>query len=233
MVVILLLVNITSVFSQKETASSLLTKVGDFYTNTKEYQIDTQYKMYKGLKGDKVTESYVGTMIKKQQTYKFDIANTEMLTINNQQVVIDRDQKLLIFRKNDQKTSNSLIDVDNFLKYYDESSIKKEGKYIRCELIAKKEKMSLPYAKITLFINPDDHSVIKQEMYFSSQLPFKLDNGEFERDFGRLVIEMSMKPNISDSAKLSFSEYFKEDTSHQKIVADTYKDYQFIDETKQ
>jgi len=230
LMMVFVLIYSTSIFSQKETAAILLDKVSNFYRKTAQYQIDMNYKMLKGLTGNEVTESYSGALVKNHQASQFTMANTEMVTIANEQLVIDNDQKLIILRKSEQEAMTSVIDVNSFLEYYQESDITNEGGYLKCELIAKPEKMSLPYAKIILFVNPNDYSVAKQELYFSSQLPFKLDTG-LERDFGRMLIEMKTR-EIGNAPKLSFDAYFQKKESDQKQLVDRYKGYEFIDETK-
>ncbi|OEK09133.1 hypothetical protein A8C32_10385 [Flavivirga aquatica] len=228
--VIFFLGNTVLAYSQKETATSLLKKISKYYQNTEAYQINMEYKMYKGLTGNEVTESYTGHLIKKKNIYQLKIANNEMLTINNKQMAIDHGQKIAVYRSSNQASNATLIDVAGFLEYYDGLSVDKVNGLIKCVLIAKNKKQSVPYAKIALFINPNNYSVEKQEMYFASQLPFILENGDYISDFGRLSIEMKEVDNLLTDAVLSFNNYFNESDDGEIVLANRYKDYQFIDE---
>ena len=220
-------------YSQNDEARSLLKKVNDFYKNQTVYQIDMNFKMYQGLTGDKITELYEGKVFRKDSIARLNMANSELLQIGKDQIAIDHDQKLIVFRKAPiNSILTSVIDVSTFMEIYETSSIKNFEDTIRLELISKKDKTSSPFAKIVLFIDKSSYEMVKQEMIFTNQMPFKNEKGNIKADFGRLHTEMKLNKNIDDQSILSFDHYFNKDKDGKVLLQPAYKEYEIIEESE-
>jgi len=223
--------NFLAAFGQEKRAKELLERASAYYIETPSYQVKTQYKMLKGLDGKEATESYDGYIIKNNDDYQVKIGNNLMLLNASNQLSIDHDQKIMLIKKAQKNVSNTTVNVQQLLESYQEASVKKEKNYYKCELLPKKGQPNIAYAKIILWIDSSSYELQRQEMYFSSQLPFRLEDGNVVMDFGRMMVEMSTQ---QETLKMdAWDVYIKKNSNGSFEVTDAYSNYKLIDETKQ
>lgn len=230
---VLVIVMITSVSAQKMQVKDVLKKVTAFYTNADQYQIDITYKMHRGLSGNNITESYKGSMIKKGSYTKMEALGSQVFQFSKTHLVVDHNQKVIAYNKlNTNGLSNSPLDVSDFLKYYDESQIIDEGNMLVCEMVSTRKNFQLPYGKVVLYINKDNYSVAKQELYFSNLIPFKnKENNTQEQDYGRLVILLNHHFD-NEIAIAELKDYIIIGSNNRPLLQKKYAAYKLLDQTK-
>ncbi len=219
--------------AQQGEMKSLLKKVADFYTNSGEYYIDINYKMYRGLTGNQVTESYNGVLIKKGAFYKMEVLGTEVLQFGDEKLILDHNNKLISYAKDKTQNPAELItNMNTFLQYYNEYQILDKGSNWVCEFVSSKKNIQqLPYGRVLLYVNKKTYALARQELYFSSVVPFKGKNGDTEYDYGRLIItlENSLKKNTEIT---SLEDYIKSNSEGKIELREAFSAYRVIDQTQ-
>ncbi|AXT18306.1 hypothetical protein D7030_08400 [Flavobacteriaceae bacterium AU392] len=224
-----LLINSNWLNAQQPKASETLAKVGEYYKSAKTYNLEVEYNMYRGYTGNNKTESYKSTVYKNGGVTQMKVFNSEILQFPEAQITINNQDKTIVYRQGAVNTlQESPIDMSTFLKLYDEVSAKIEGNTIVHELVLKQQiNVSIPYNRIKIYIDRDNYTLKKQELFLSIKVPFIDDNGESTDDEGRM--EIVFKPNpeaIKRTPKLQ--DYVKRDSNKKLQLAKAYTNYTLI-----
>jgi len=230
---VLAMLMITGINAQKLSVKEVLGKVTVFYTNADQYQIDITYNMLRGLSGNNITESYKGSMVKKGSFTRMEALGSQVFQFSKTHLVVDHNQKVIAYNKsNANGLSNSPLDVSDFLKYYDKSQIIDKGTMLVCEMVSTRKNFQLPYGKVVLYINKNNFSVAKQELYFSNLIPFKnKENNTQEQDYGRLIILLNHNMG-GEVTTTELKDYVTIGSNNKPLLQKKYAAYKLIDQTK-
>jgi hypothetical protein len=209
---------------------ALLEKVNNYYKTVQFYNVESTYNMYRGFTGKSVTESYKGTMYKNGQVSVVKVLGQGIIMFENVQLIVNDADKTITYTKNDaESVQKNLIDVDKLSKYYDFTSIKDDKKVIIYEMTLKNKDLPLPYSKLIFHINKTDNSLVKQELFFATKLPFKNKDGEMSNDNGRM--EIIYNPSNTPIKNIKLEDYITTDSKDRIHLSKAYKNYQLIDQT--
>jgi len=210
---------------------AVLENVNNYYKTAKSYNVKTTYTMYRGYTGNAITESYKGTMYKKDGVKVVTALGAEVITFANAQITVNDTNKTLVYIKT---TTNSIkknvIDVVNLSKFYDQTAIKEEGHILIYELSLKKKALNIPYNKLIFHVNKNDFSLIKQEYFFTSKLPFTNEKGERVHDLARMEIryDSNTKPLRKN---IKIEDYLVINSDNKVSLSKAYKNYQLTNQT--
>jgi len=217
-----------------QTVKEVLEKASAYYANTHQYQLSMTYTLFRGLSGDRATESYTGTMTKVNNYSQISVLNTTVFQFPEARLVIDEDRKIVAYSEiGSTENVGSPVDVSSFLQYYSEAQILDKGTYWQCELVAEKKALTnLPYGKVILDIDKRDYQIRKQELFFANLIPFKDKNGELEeRDYGRLIIQLKQQGNDVVETK-TLGDFILKTASNKIQLQQPYAAYELIDQTE-
>ncbi len=218
---------------QKPWVKELLNKVSNFYLNKSKYHIDMTFTMYRGIKGNAVTESYTATMEKNGSYSKNSISGTLVYRFPKAQVVVDNTSKKIIYSKPNTGTQNSPIDLKAYITHYEKSQVLDKGSQWVCEFVSTQNSFSkLPYGKVLLYINKSDYRVTKQILYFSNLIPFQ-EKGTTDvvQDYGRLHIDLAYDFDMNIEKK-ELKHFILATASNKIQPQKDFANYQLIDQTE-
>ncbi len=220
--------------AQKPSVNELLSKASNFYLKTNQYQVKMTFTMYRGITGDKKTESYTGTMEKNNEYTKNSILGTSVYRFPQAQLIVDNNQKKIVYTTLETNTiQNSPVDLSAYIKDYDKSQVLEEGNQWVCELVASQNTFSqLPYGKVLLYLSKKDYSVTKQVLFFSNLIPFQgKEESDIEQDYGRLHIDLLY--DFNKKVEKTELAYFIKKTANNKIqLQKNFASYQLIDQSE-
>lgn len=209
---------------------AVLEKVNNYYKTASTYNTQTTYTMYRGYTGNTVTESYKGTMYKKGDVKGVTALGAEVITFANAQITVNDTNKTLVYIKTATNSmKKNVIDVVNLSKFYDQTAMKEKGAILIFELSLKKKALNVPYNKLIFHVNKTDFSLVKQEYFFTSKLPFTNEKGEREHDLGRM--EIRYNANSKPLKNMRIEDYLVIHPNNKVSLSKTYKNYQFINQT--
>ncbi|MFD2561874.1 hypothetical protein [Aquimarina rubra] len=211
---------------EKNDIKPILEKVTSFYDTTSRYNVAIKQTLLRGKTGNNISESYSGNFTKDKRYSKLELLNSEVVEFSEVRLVIDHDSKAIEYNKISRGVSTP-IDINGFLKYYEGASLKSNEKQWICELIVKPSATFVPCDKILLYINKDYHFVEKQVLFLSRELPFKIEDGKTEQDFGRLEITFTHDLTMSDKVNDKVSNYVQGSGSNMTSVK-KYKGYKVV-----
>ena len=215
-------------FAQNYNVQQILEKVADHYASSDAYEVEVSYNMYKGLAGNKITESYTGLMIKQGDFSKFQVLNSEIIQFPKVQLVIDNETKQVMYTQNNTDAlKNSPLNVKSFLEYFDKTSVVENGNLIVCEMVPTRIISEFPYGKVVLYINKNNYRLEKQELFFSNLLPYVDDDGSRVNDYGRLIINFTHK-EAKDKTVNKLSDYISFSSNNEATLTKKYTNYNLI-----
>jgi len=222
---------VQQISSQNENVKELLKTVAESYESKMTYKIDATYNMHRGFKGDKITESYQGTMVKNGDFSRFKVDGSEIIHFSGVQLSIDHGAKKVIYNKNakNESVQNSPIDLTGFLEFYDRTLITEKNGILKCEMVTSKPNPQNPYGKVVLHIEKHSNLVIKQELFFSNKVPF-VDKESNSRvmDTARLVILLDYSDLVTNEKPI-LSDFIT--TSNKKVIlTEQFKGYTVINQ---
>lgn len=225
-----LMVSGLAINAQEIKASELLKKVETHYKNTKTFNLDVEYAMYKGYTGTHRTESYMGSMYKNNEVTQIKVLGSEIVQFPKAQLTINNDYKTVTYNEITDKTlQQSPLDISAFLNFYKVVSTEVSGSTIIQELVVKNSQLPIPYNKIILHINKQDYSIKKQVLYLATKVPFIDDEGKSSQDVGRMVITFKTKPMPEDIPELQ--DYVILGANDKLRLAKAYTTYNIIDQS--
>ncbi|MBQ4819098.1 hypothetical protein [Aquimarina sp. MMG016] len=218
--------------AQNEKAKDVLEKVKKSYDDKKQYEIETIYNMHRGLTGNSITESYKGEMVRNEDVTRFRVLKTEILQFPKAQLNIDHNQKKVIYAKTQigAASQHSPIDVSVFLKLYYETSVTEKNGVLICEMVSNKPVSQNPYGKVVLHINKNTYLIEKQELFFSTLIPFVDEESNTKKmDYGRLVILLQLK-DLQNNSKPALSDFITISPDNNISLTEQYKGYTLINQ---
>jgi len=217
-------------FGYAQNQESILNKVFDYYKTAESYSYNCTYNMYRGFTGNIITESYKGTIFKDGNISRITALNSEILSYPNAQLTISNDSKLIIYiKKRVDFVEKSPVDISLFLKYFEGNIVSQENNIIKYEMTLTKNNFQIPYQKVVFYINKTNYSLIRQELFFATKLPFKNAEGESVNDFGRMEIIFS--PNNHSLKNIKKIEDFLIIEKDTIKLTKAYQNYQLIDQS--
>lgn len=191
LIVIIGIVTFISANAQNEAATTVLEKMSAYYKETPSYHFDITYTLYQGITGTKVSETYKGSLAKKNKNTRFTALQSEIIQANDIQVTMDHENKTMVLADISEKGITSTIgDMEMFLQFFMVSGFETITNQIICELIPKKPSSLLPYNKIKLYLDAQTYRLQRQELFFTNKLPFVDKDGKTIPDTGRLEVLM-------------------------------------------
>lgn len=215
--------------SDKAKIADLFRKVENKYTHTNEFLLSSTYKLFASHSSHKVTESYAGVIVKKEDDYYSKIQETEFIRLKNLNIKIDNESKLMQLDKMDKNEGPLSYKISDFLSNFKDFSLTdSKGQWI-CTMTAPKVTF-VPYSKIVVYIDKSDLKISKQIMYLLYQHTYKDAKGKKVVDYPRLEIEFS-KLDLSIAPYLTKFEKSLYVTSkgRQYIPSKKYVGYQIVD----
>ncbi|WP_024771411.1 hypothetical protein [Aquimarina macrocephali] len=210
--------------AQNTNVKNLFKKVAQSYNDKKQYQIDVTYNMHRGLTGNTITESYQGKMVKNNDFSQMMVLNSEILQFPEGQLNIDHTAKIATYI--DSKGSspkNQLLDISSFLDFYDEVKVTEKNGVLVCEMVSNKPDIQNQYGKVILYINKEKYLIEKQELFFSTLIPF-VDGNTKKMDYGRLVVHLKHR-ELESSAAPVLKDYINVLSKQNITLAEQYKGY--------
>ena len=218
--------------AQQKEILETLSKVSAYYKAQAILNLEMEYKMFMGYDGKQPTESYKGTLYKNGEVTQVKILGSEVLHFPQAQIAISEENKTLFYNKIDQPTEQNLpTEVASFLKFYEATSLNHEGNILIVELKKKPNPLTIPYSKITLYINQNSYAIDKEVMFLATKVPFVDKDGKDVEDVGR--IEVTFSSVFSSSEKMpKLEDYVILGPNNQVELAKAFKDYTILDQTK-
>lgn len=216
--------------AQNEKTKDLLKKVQLAYENTKQYRIAVTYNMHRGFSGNNITESYQGSLVKNGDFSQFKALNSEIIQFPGIQLTMDHTEKIVRYAKTAKGATvpNSPLEVSNFLKLYDKTKVTERDGILVCEMVATKSNMQNPYAKVVLHVNKDTYRIERQELFFTSMIPFVESDGKTRKlDVGRLVILMNFK-EMEEQVEPTPKDFILRSGKNDMSLTEQYKGYRLI-----
>lgn len=229
--IIILLCSYLSTYAQMPSASETLAKVETYYKSLNEFDFEVEYKMYKGYTGNHITESYKGSMCKKEDVSQINILGSEIIQFPDTQLIIDNENKTLIYKKiSEDVMQKTPMDVSAFLKFYKETNTQISGNVLIHEMEIKNVQIPIPYNKIIVHVNKDTYKIEKQVLYLATKVPFVDENGKETPDLGRMEINFEQNSkSLKKTPKLN--DYVFLDSNNKVHLAQAYNRYTIINQT--
>ncbi|SRX75246.1 hypothetical protein [Aequorivita antarctica] len=212
-----------------QTSEKLLKESFESTFGKQEFEVETNYRLYKGMEGTKVFENYSGINAKKGNSFYQKIGAMELLIGDNLFVKLNHeDKEITIGVSNEDYSNNMFIDnVSQLLKYYCEGLIINEKGYEVIEMYANPEKNS-DIAKMKIYTK--NGKIIKQVFYLSQVKDFSIyeeKKSEKLYDVARLEVEYR---NIKYKTTNSFFEKERYFTikDNNIILGKEFKDFEFF-----
>lgn len=194
-----------------------------------EFEMETTYRLYKGLEGTKVFENYSGINAKKGNNFYQKIGAMELLIGNSFFVKLNHIDKEITIGTSKKNFPDilSIDSVSELLKYYCEGSITKEKEYVVIEMDAIPEKHG-DIAKMKIYIK--NGKIIKQVFFLSQIKDFSIyeeNKGEKSFDVARLEVDYkNIKHKVTDSF-FAKERYFTQQ-ANKIIIGKEFKNFEFF-----
>jgi hypothetical protein len=206
----------------------ILDKADRYYLTNSSFEIEMTYKMYRGLQGNTVTESYKGLVQKKDGYSKTTMVDSDIIQYDHGVLLIDHQDKLISYQKHQGSSQNySPIHLEGFIKGFKKSKVTDKGDYWFCEMINTGQVTQIPYGKVTFHVKKIDYQITKQVLFFNSQIPFKNELGKSEMDFGRLELELKLKNDVLVE-ETPLNKYLLIDKEGEIILQEEYALYEVL-----
>jgi len=220
----------TSSFAQEKTVDEILTESQNTMQNFQNLSLDMKYNWYETYTAEKPSISYLGSLIKFEQTMYSKINNTFFITDSKLHMAIkcNEAEKAFIITNNMEASENqSPLELLNmFIKQFKVKNVKDHGDQWMCTLTTDVI-TQLPYGKVEIYINKETALVEKQVLYFLSRVPYTDEKGEKKVGNPRMEITLSnYKTKLSEDEKIitKIASYIKK--NGQEIVPTTaYKEF--------
>lgn len=210
--------------AQNANVENLFKKVTQSYMNKKQYEIDVTYNMHRGLTGNTITESYQGKMVKNNDFSQIIVLNSEILQFPEGQLNIDHTAKTATYVGSKRSSSkNQLLDINSFLDFYDKAKVTEKNGVLVCEMVFAKPDIQNQYGKVILYINKEKYLIEKQELFFSTLIPFVEGNTK-KMDYGRLVVHLKHR-ELKSSATPVLKDYINVLSKQNITLAEQYRGY--------
>lgn len=200
-------------FQKKDSIAAIdvLNKVLEVYSNTNQYRFDVDYTSYGSYEDNEVLEHYKGKVYKSANTFYSKTQNTIILSNAKKSLKIYEDEKAIeVYDNSTQVTEvQNLININAFLKHYKHKTIEEKGKLYICTFQTGYI-TQMPYGKIVLYINKEDYTIIKQDLFLLARLPYYTKYGEKKMGNPRIEISFSnfkRQLNTEEKKSIKLSTY--------------------------
>lgn len=201
----------------KNTVELVFEKVEKKYTNQKSYSYNINYKFYSDIKKTKPKESYQSIIIKLNGVQYQKLQDIELFDFGDKNVMIEHKEKIIQVSSIDNK--NYPVLIKSYLKIFNQKSLVEERDRFVCTLSNKEvNQTNIKYVKI--YINKQDFSLLKQELYFF---------GDNEKTLPKLEVNfLERKIDLKkDSELLKKSNYIRV-VNGQVKSSEKFKDYRLV-----
>ncbi len=211
-----------------QSVEGLLQKANGFYTDTGSYEIAMTYTMYRGLTGNRATESYKGTVQKQDRYSKTTMVGSDVINYGKEVLLVDHRDKLISYQKNSGRHhSYSPVHLDGFLLNFKKTQLIDKGNYWICEMSNTQKVTQIPYGKVHFYVDKDTFTITRQVLFFNNKVPFKGKDGEREMDFGRLQVDLEHRLDVK-IVKVPLGDFIVEDQNGKIALQKAYKSYTYI-----
>lgn len=217
-------------FGQDKTVDEILSESQNTMKNFQNMSCDMNYKWYETYTTTKPSISYIGNLIKFENTVYSKINKTFFITDSklNMAIKCNEAEKAFIVTNNAKiAESQSPLEVLNmFIKQFKTKHVKDNGNQWICTLTTDVI-TQLPYGKVEIYINKETALIEKQVLYFLSRVPYKNEKGEREIGSPRMEIKLSnYKTNLSKQEKnmTKIASYVKK-TGNEIVPTTAYKEF--------
>ena len=231
---LLLVLTLTSIqlFSQNNT--DIFKQYIETKKNQKEYQVNINYAIYKGMKGTKAYESYDGVEAKLNDNFYQKLHNTELIMGADFMVKLNPDEKAMLVGYASQPvlTNFNQLDISKVLEFFKEYTVTEKDNYWKVVLTKPNYTLLAQFKIIELHIEKETLRLQKQIMYYGSLADFAqyeknkttkdLDVPRLEITYENYQNEINLNKNILNS-----SNYFLYE-NNTITTAPKYKGYQII-----
>jgi hypothetical protein len=230
-IVFTILFNFCNAQGDKERIKSIFTEAKKKHDSEIMFKMNMIYTLYATPTTKVKSEEYSGVIVKKNKMFYSRVDKSEKVILDNFQIKVDFDAKLMQINKVDKRDDNelainSLIEMINNFKDF---KLDSDSNFWICSLSTGKLTM-VPYHKIIVYINKLDNTIYKQELYYLEKYPYKDAKKNTLYDFPRLVITFD-KPdkNITDfEQKFLFNHYVKLNKKPFQVSKE-YQSFRIID----
>lgn len=212
-IALLLCGNFSYGFQKKDSiaAIAVLNKVQEVYSKTNQYRFDVDYTSYGSYEDNEVLEHYKGKIYKSSNTFYSKTQNTIILSDANKSLKIYEDEKAIeVYDNSTQVTEvQNPTNINAFLKHYKQITIEEKDKLYICTLQTGYI-TQMPYGKIVLYINKENYTIIKQDLFLLARLPYYTKSGEKKMGNPRIEISFSnfkKQLNTEEQKSIKLSTY--------------------------
>lgn len=200
--------------------------VEKYYTNIKEYNYTSYFKLYENKNSLKVIEQKQGVILKKNGVNYQKLDNVENLNFKNFNLVINNNDQTLQVLRNDKNIS--ILNLNHYLKSFPNKKIIKDNSFWICELRVGKG-MITQYEKVWLYINKSDFSIHKKVLFFSINQEIKRNKDKVNLNTPRLEIVLKKaKTNQEQVLELVKQENYFTIKNNKVNLSDRLKKYKLI-----
>ncbi|MFK5982278.1 MAG: hypothetical protein QM499_05130 [Flavobacteriaceae bacterium] len=199
--------------------------------NKEAYQVNTDYKLYKGLDDSKVYEEYDGILSKKGTSMYQKLGAMELLKEDSFFVKLNHDDKeILIDLSTDSiPTDLTSMDISLVLQFFEKGEITNMGNYYKLEFTGKPNN-KLMISRLILHIEKATHYIKKQIIFLSYLSDFSAyDSQTLKKDFdkARLEISFSKFKDEIDENNFKKERYFSI-INNKIIIGNEFKKFKLI-----
>jgi hypothetical protein len=216
-----------------QTATEILDKYIDHKKVEKQFQVDINYALYKGLKDAKAYESYNGLLAKSNGVLYQKLGSMELIQGKDFIVKLNSEEKAMLVGYSSKPIYNNISELDNeqLLKVFDEKILEDNGDLWKLTLTTKSAELS-QFSKIELYLKKSDLQPVKQVFIYSTISDFSAYDKEKTKenlDNPRLeIVYKNYKMNISVNEKVfNSSRYFIHGNNQIKVAAE-FKDFEIL-----
>lgn len=217
-------------FGQDKTVNEILIESQNTMKNFQSMSCNMSYKWYETYTTETPSISYLGNLIKFEETVYSKINKTFFITDSklNMAIKCNEAEKAFIVTNNAKIAENqSPLELLNmFIKQFKVKEMKDNGSQWICTLTTDVI-TQLPYGKVEIYINKETALVEKQVLYFLSRVPYKNEKGERKIGSPRMEIKLSnYKKNLSKQEKniIKIASYVKK-TGKTLVPTTAYKEF--------
>lgn len=186
----------------------LFSKTEAYYKNANEYSLKASYQFFEE-DNSKATETLAGLILKNGTNYYSKIGPTEFIYIDDNFIKINHTQKAVLFSKITDEKTKTPVELSSLLKYFESVSISKNKGMVICNLLFKRLN-NLPYSKMILFLDANDFSIKKQELYMLSGFVYPWQNNRDITKAGKVVISLNKQTTDTiNSSIFNIANYIK------------------------
>ncbi|WP_179008685.1 hypothetical protein [Winogradskyella forsetii] len=234
-IIILALLSVTTIYSQS--FDEVFTKFSKTKKETEEYQVNLDYKLYKGVKGTRVYENYSGMMAIHNGTKYQEVGAMKHIEMPNGFIKLNTEEKAMMVGLSSVSAYPSLEEIDPNLiyTYYNKGEFEEKDGLFKISFNAK-EYSSLQTSRMEIHIDKKTFHQKKVVIYYSVLKDFSfydenhLKNKTDESvDFPRLEISYSeYKSEVQINKSFFLQDSYIEVTPSKIVGVNQYKDFEII-----